>query len=126
MKTSKSTLRLKTLFGEQKGQIIADIIEGKRSPEDFASVQRWIAQCYHPPRKAELKLEAINEVLEGHGVEALRGRHVDNFHYDVQACYVNMGDTYAPTVLLDHEELRWHFTSWGDWIERYGEEREIQ
>ena len=39
--------------------------------------------------------------------------------------YVNRGDTYAPTILLDHETGRFHATSWGNWVEGHERSRQL-
>lgn len=53
-----------------------------------------------------------NGILDGHGVEFIRSE--DN---EANAYYVNMGDTYEPTVLLDLGRDKVWATSWGDWLE---------
>jgi len=64
-------------------------------------------------------LDFVNQTLNGHGVEAIRGDyHVDNYYYDIVALYVNMGDTYNSTILYETDNDRFLLTSWGDWVER--------
>jgi hypothetical protein len=53
-----------------------------------------------------------NGLLEGHGVEHIRSRNGK-----AEAYYVNMGDTYTATILLDIGKDRVWATSWGDWLE---------
>lgn len=55
-------------------------------------------------------LEWANHVLAGHGVEYIRDKRGG-------ISYVNMGDSYAPTVIYDHSARRFRFTSIGDLIE---------
>jgi hypothetical protein len=70
-------------------------------------------------REASDAMEAINGILDGHGVEAVRGDyHVDRYHYDIVATYVNMGDTYNGTVLYETETGKFIVTAWGDWVEQ--------
>ena len=67
----------------------------------------WIDSCYHNPLyhhcRDEVNIEAINEVLRGYGIESIRkeGGFVSHYWQDTQFLYVNMGDTYAPTILYD-------------------------
>lgn len=70
-------------------------------------------------RRANDVLERANRLLQGHGVEALRseGAHVDNYHYDIIAAYVNLGDTYATTLVYDTEQGEFLLTSYGDFLE---------
>lgn len=62
----------------------------------------------------ELILEALNVILECHGVEGLTP---DGCMAPIGA-YVNTGDTYATTVILD-EDGAFHVTSWGDFLEAW-------
>ena len=69
--------------------------------------------------EVDLALEEINRLIEGYGVEVVRGRPwVDHFYQDINLLYVNMGDTYAPTVIYDTLKERFYITTWGDIIER--------
>lgn len=73
-------------------------------------------------KERDLKLAATNKLLEGHGIEAIRGEW-QNGYCDIRAVYVNMGDTYACTLIYDRAK-GWQVTSWGDWVaalERTGE-----
>lgn len=71
-------------------------------------------------RDRELKsremLEEANRILDGHGVEYL-GSAEDDMHSAHGAYYVNMGDTYTPTILLDLDRSRVWATDWGTWLE---------
>jgi hypothetical protein len=96
---------------------IRKLITGKLSPETFASVTRRINECYNRPGAVDLILTACNEVLDGHGVEAIRGSWVDGYYGDTCAVYVNMGDTYDQTVVYDTRKGKYIITSCGDWVE---------
>lgn len=71
-------------------------------------------------------LAAVNEVLEGYGVEGIQpeGAYVNKFYYSTIGLYVNMGDTYAPTIVYDTEAEEFHLTSWGDFLENWQEDSE--
>lgn len=77
-----------------------------------------------PRRRAEEVMQRANELLGGHGVEAIRveGAYVDNYHFDIVATYVNMGDTYNGTIVHDSENNSFHLTTYGDWLEQYENE----
>jgi hypothetical protein len=98
---------------------------GQLDPLTYANVESWVRRCYNDPSDNELIMESINEETGGFGVEAIRGRHVDNYHYDIQATYVNQGDTYDLTILLDHETGNFVLTSWGDWVESHEQQRQL-
>lgn len=71
----------------------------------------------------ERVMEALNEVLDCHGVEAIRSEgEWDRYYGDVVAVYLNTGDTYCTTVLLDTEG-EFHVTSYGDWLEAFEQEQ---
>lgn len=69
-------------------------------------------------------LAEADQILEGHGVEAIRGnvlrggeRHDTRYYGDILALHVNMGDTYVPTIIYDVGTDRFYAMSWGDWVE---------
>jgi hypothetical protein len=62
-------------------------------------------------------MDAINEILGGYGVEAIRDNKWDSYYCDIGVLYVNMGDTYVPTVIYDTRKGAWMVCSWGDLVE---------
>jgi hypothetical protein len=95
---------------------IKGIVNGTIDPLTFNSVKKWVDQCYNMPSKLELKLEAINEILEGYGVEYIES--IDDTFNDMQGLsYVNLGDTYINTVIYDHSSNVFKYCSYGDIIE---------
>ncbi len=107
-----SQRRLEIAF-PRKGKKLRDLIKGRVKPDQYKSVQCWIEQCYNPPSYQEQVELAINEVLEGYGVEAIfkGGRYPE-------VVYINLGDTYTTTLVYDYSRERWYLTSWGDYVER--------
>lgn len=87
----------------------------------YKSVNSLLNQCYNTPHINELKLYAINELLEGYGVESISNDNVYINHYYMNICavYVNFGDTYINTVLFDHFTEKFIITSYGDYYEKY-------
>lgn len=71
--------------------------------------------------KSRDMLIAANEILEGFGVEYIRSERDDQWGGH-GAYYVNLGDTYVPTILFDLDRERVWASSWGDWVE--AEERQ--
>ncbi len=67
-------------------------------------------------KERDAKLEACNVLLEGHGIEAIRGEWQNGYWCDIKCVYINQGDTYAATILYDRDH-GWQVTSYGDWIE---------
>ena len=101
--------------------LILAIDHGRIKPEDCHSVQRWIDQCYHRPSDDALKMAAFNEILEGHGVEALRGEWRNGYWCDIVLVYVNMGDSYVNTI-IHHRDKGFFVSSIGDYIEKHPKE----
>ena len=61
-------------------------------------------------------MERANNLLDGHGVEYIS-------QGEVAAAYVNFGDTYTATLLLDDTATpTFRLTSWGDFIETWERE----
>lgn len=122
--------RLIEAFGIEQGTAVYRLAKRLDDCREHPAVVTWAEACYSDPRTnprayGECLMLAINAVLEGYGVETIDGRHVDNYHGPIQASYVNFGDTYDTTVLLDHETDRLQVTSWGDWVEAHGTRRQI-
>lgn len=108
-----SDLKLKLVHQITNNQFHASLLDS------FKSNQNWIKQCVHRPSDIELELNAINELLEGYGVEAIQfeNYHVDNYWYGTVGLFINMGDTYNPTIVYDVENKEYLLTSWGDFYE---------
>lgn len=71
-------------------------------------------------------LVEASKAMDGFGVEAIRSETAwDRYFGDSIALYVNMGDTYVPTLLFDIEAGEYLVTSWGDWLEGW-EQRKSQ
>lgn len=68
--------------------------------------------------QAGRNIEAIDKLLGGYGVEALRGEHHSNFYDDIVAEYVNMGDTDVTTIIHDCVSEDWLLMSYGDFVQR--------
>lgn len=87
-----------------------------KNPRRFPRTYQWVNQCYNTPRRSEIKLFALDELLRTCGVESIECEtiYVDGFYGNKVASYLNTGDSYATTLLLNHVHSRWQLTSWGD------------
>lgn len=106
----------------RKASIVLAIIQGQldplKYPKHFPQTDKWANSCYNPLPAKDCKLSALNELLELHGVEAIRDEHSwDRYYGDCIAEYLNTGDSYAATIVLDHQRGKWLLTSWGDFVE---------
>lgn len=82
---------------------------------DFPRTNDWRRSCYNEPRRIELILEALNELLDMHGVEAFRD---EDCLTQASLSYLNAGDTYADTLLFFHDSGAFRLGCWGDVVER--------
>lgn len=64
------------------------------------------------------RIDKINTILHGYGVEAIRGEWQNGYWCDIVASYVNMGDTYAITV-INARDKGFLVMSVGDFVETY-------
>ncbi len=98
-----------------------DLFDGNEAGE--AEVQQLfeLLQDARAGSQSNEGLRQTNLLMNGHGVEAIRqeGAYVDNYHGDIIATYVNTGDAYSLTLLLDSETGAFHLTSYGDWLEQW-------
>lgn len=95
------------------------LMKGRISPESiehFPKTHKWAMTCYNYPVFHELVMYALNEVLEGFGVEAIGD--FDNYPPKLDFEYINKGDTYAPTII--RHKGRYYLTSYGDMVEHLG------
>ena len=132
MKASRIAERLNVPLFD--ANLILLIIRGRFTDEKFPSVferrfpqtDAWLSSCFHKPRPREIALEMLNELIETCGVEAIEDNrfYVDRYYGNIVASYLNTGDSYATTLLLDHIDNRWRLTSWGDFVESLDERAE--
>ena len=94
--------------------------------DQFKSVQHLRKQCYNPPDRVTEQMEALNELIDGFGIESIRIEDYwhSNYWQDVIGVYVNLGDTYILTIIYNVIDEQFEFTSWGDYYE--SKEKEIR
>ena len=94
------------------------ILNGTLDPRTFSMVQEWLDACFCDPSSDELKMNAINQVLEGYGIESVcTSKWKNGYWCDILCTYVNMGDSYIPTV-IHHRKHGFIVASIGDIIEK--------
>ena len=104
---------------KDKAKLIRALIKREQKTRDeslFPSTFKWVESCYHRPNWVERVLSCFNEILEGHGVEAIEG---ESFRFPLMA-YVNLGETYQPTLLFCYKAQAFRVQSIGDYLERNG------
>jgi len=112
----------------RKACIALAIIRGQldplKYPLHFPATYKWANGCYNPLPAKDCKLSALNELFDMHGVEAIRTKWWSRYYRDCIAEYLNTGESYAPTLLLDHKRGKWLLTSYGDFVESLPETAE--
>jgi hypothetical protein len=94
------------------------ILNRTLDPGSFQSVRKWVSQCHTIPAYNELQMCAINEVLEGYGIESVRTSKWKNGYWcNILCTYVKMGDSYITTVIY-HRKHGFMISSIGDVIEK--------
>lgn len=119
IKTLTSQLNISKEKAEQIRMVInmrfydfVDHYESNKLDNPVPRTTKWIDGCYNEPNQVELILEAINEITDGHGVEYIK----KNGKIAIE--YVNMGDTYTPTIVFNRETWTFRCCCWGDIVER--------
>lgn len=109
MKSVKKIAELLEIDMKQ-ATIVHGLITGIINPNIFDSVDQWCRQCYNEPRESGKIMVALNEVIEGYGVEYFGDNDGNGFEY------INMGNTYTPTIIYHNGQ--YHFECWNDYIEK--------
>ena len=77
----------------------------------------------NPDSDDAFRLECAAQILAdqvgAYGTACINGESFRGYWGEAVAAYVNRGDTYDTTLLLDVRSGRWYVTSWGDWVESY-------
>lgn len=108
-----------------KAKEVRELMTGEKSPNSYESVKKWCAQCYNEPSYDEKVMCALNEVLEGFGVEVIdtenarKPIYVNSFYRYFTHEYINMGDTYTPTIIRNCDSGRFMVGTWGDIAEKF-------
>ena len=106
------TVKTLTKYDIPEPKTVRGLMDGTIDPESFASVERWVSECYRRPSRVELALCAIDEVIDGFGVEGIpddysapAGSLMNKWDSQASISYVNRGDSYTPTII--HNGRRW-------------------
>lgn len=101
--------------------IAARTIDPLKHPKRFPATCKWESECLHRPWESEIRMQAINEVVGGYGVEPVdpEGAEFSRTHGRSVACYVNRGETYTPTIVYDYKSETHQLISMGDYVEKW-------
>lgn len=87
----------------------------------FPGTQKWCRQCLNPPSDHDLILSALNDVVDGCGIEVIREDNSSDGK--IIAEYVNTGDTCSGTIVYDKEKNEFIVTTMADWVEGWEAEQ---
>ena len=107
-----SLKRLEAAF-PGKGAELRALLKGEKKTSDYQSVRDLVSQSYHHPSYAHRLMTALDEIIEGYGVEAVWDKSGS-----VAFEYVNMGDTYTTTIVRWYDSGHIEVTDWGTIVER--------
>ncbi|MCK9567461.1 hypothetical protein M0R72_00765 [Candidatus Pacearchaeota archaeon] len=68
-------------------------------------------------RPVRAAMELADKTMHGHGVEEIVGFKNSSKEMTTVAHYVNMGDTYASTIIYDCLADKFYVGTYGDWLE---------
>ena len=74
----------------------------------------------------ENAMEQANDVIDGFGVEAIKGDGPGGYWQDTVLLYVNLGDTYDTTLCYDTNKKRFFVGDWGGWVEEFGDRYKVE
>lgn len=63
-------------------------------------------------------LDTCNEILRGNGIGVIIDNQFYGYYGDIGLLYVNMGETYAATIIYDTRKDKFMVCSLGDIVER--------
>lgn len=116
IKTIRDRIERPYRLPEGNAEAIRSILECKTVEavcELSGAASRMFGACYHRPSLQSVKLEAINDLMEGCGVECIpAGSNKRSPAIE----YVNVGDTYMDTIMWTRG--RYVVGCWGDIVER--------
>ena len=96
---------------------LSTAVDRKRARDLWKDIKRTCAD--RSWRNIEGTLRLASDTLRGFGVEAVTVQTIRGPQGDTYFDYVNMGDTYAATLLYDYQAGRFRVTSYGDLIEAW-------
>ena len=89
--------------------------------KQFKANKPLIKQCFNPLRSINLEMNALNELLDGYGIEPIKNEKIwiNSYWQNCIALYINMGDSYLMTIVYDTREEKFLLTTHADFIENH-------
>lgn len=111
--TAKKILEAFPKLGFDKAKELAEKLEAALKSDDENAIDEV--------------MEVANQTLDGNDVEGIQaegGYKVDDYWRDTILLYVNLGETYEPTICYDTEGEEFFIGSWGDFVEEWEKEED--
>jgi len=89
-----------------------DVKSLKALDQDFRATTNALSM-----RTVHKAMELADTTMHGHGVEGITGFKNSSREMTTVAYYVNMGDTYAATIIYDCLVDKFYVGTYGDWVE---------
>ncbi len=83
--------------------------------ENFDSCVELERICYHKPNFTHLKATALNEIIEGFGIETM-GKVLNDGRFSQRYDYINTGHIDAATLIHDNRRNHWFVGYPSDYI----------
>ena len=99
-------------YTNEQAEIVVGLLQGEVDPTTVADVEDWARQCYTTPSHDELLAQALNSILNMHGVFEMNSPACGG---DPDLTYLEAGDTYNLTLVK--YEGDWYCASLGDVVE---------
>ena len=113
VRTKKPSVKTLECAFPGKGKALRELLDSDDAVNANPAVIAWERECFNPPRMAEKRMVALDNVLETCGVEYIaRGTNAKS----PAITYCNAGDSYATTILRVNGVYR--VGCWGDIVER--------
>lgn len=110
--TRKNVLDIFKNVSKQDALTIVKLVNGTLDPETLDAGRKRVSECYNRPHDIDLVLTCINVILNGYGVESSEWTTNAIKTRDFIS-YVNMGDTYAATILYHPDKCKFVVSDWG-------------
>jgi len=119
--TDKEALQIRAIVHAVDGDLEAVIMDAGNLP----ATQKWARSCHNNPFsnrgwRRTMMMSALSELLHGFDAESLyaKGQDKNDAGEWPRYIYVNRGDTYAATLIMDRDQNRVFIGCWGDLAER--------
>jgi len=116
---SAKALQEKLALSQADASLLKDLMNGSVNPVKVAEEMGLLKGFHNDPEPDHAIMLIANVMLKGHGEEAVEGEYVDSYHQNFQIDYINMGDTYSTTLILDNVTKKFLIGSWGDFVESH-------